>query len=271
LPEVIGVPLEINGVVEYIEFQTGLVSRTSGACSGGTINHKTAFNQCMVIAYHLICYFSSLNDSVIRQLCHPIKVETDNRDKSLKTVTISGFKNRANKRVDAVFSNEVDNIAFDVDKRDGVAFMSTLTELSLLYAGDGNETARLLYALDSNGQIASRFDVRAGSLRLVTRLHLLSNTKIGVVDWLITCFRSLVKFQKTYHLRAEIDEKGRTLITKKIEPVSNKLSTIRAPRYAFAALSCITDVSLKNIILPLVYHNKDGQGNVTVSLNYVDG
>ena len=273
-PEVIEVPIVTNGGVEYLEYQTGLANKHSGVVNiakGIIVNHEAAFNQCMAMAYHLVCYFTSLNDSVIRQLCHPIKVETDNREKSLKTVTISGYKKRANKRVDAVFSNELDNIAFDVDKRDGVTFISTLAELSLLYAGDGNENARLLYELDSNGQVANIFDINGCNKKLVTRLHLLSHTKTDVVDWIITCFRSLVKSQKSYSLGTMRDENGRTIVTKKLESSPPTRTTWRIHKYAFAALSCLTDVSLKNITLPLTYQEKDGQGNVTVSFNYLEG
>ncbi len=275
LPAVIKVPIITNSGIEHIEYQTDLGVNRQGAAKilgGIEINYDAAFNLCMTIAYHLICYFTSLNDSVVRELSHPISIESDTRDKSLKTVTVSGYKSRANKKVDAVFSNETDSkVVFDVDKRDGVTFISTLAELSLLYASVGNENAKLLYVLDSNSQVAKKFEVSVGTRKLIVRLHLLSSNKSNMVDWLITCFNALVKSQKSYLLGTTVDKSGRIVVTKKLENASAARVTVRAPLYAFAILSSFTDVSLKNIIIPLAYQEKNEQDNVCVSFHYENG
>ncbi|MEZ9592984.1 hypothetical protein AB4302_18755, partial [Vibrio breoganii] len=90
-----------------------------------------AFNIAMGAAYHLMCFFTSLNDNNVQSTAHPVMIHTDERDKSLQVVKVSSYKARANKEVDALLTNQ----SFDVDKRDGVKFIKTLETLSALYGG----------------------------------------------------------------------------------------------------------------------------------------
>ncbi|EGQ8307309.1 hypothetical protein OH966_003899 [Vibrio parahaemolyticus] len=264
LPETIKVPID-NNHVSYQSDHTKL-PRCLGSNS---INHKAAFNQCMGMAYYLICYYTSLNDSVIRGISHPLKIESDKIDKSLKTITVSGYKKRAYKSVDGVFSNEDDVIDFDVDKRNGYEFMSVLIELSLLYSDRSD--SRLLYELDTNGKVSSSFHLSQLNQAISADLNLLSHKRGAAVDWLIECFLALVEKQMMYTLSTVKNNKGRIVVSRKLEKASKHSITWRCQSYAFAIISCFTDVPIKNIVLPLTYHAKDKQGDIKVEFSYVSG
>ncbi|MBF4349325.1 hypothetical protein EAY19_25110, partial [Vibrio anguillarum] len=130
LPEALPIIIALGEYEEVVSIPTSLDSKWGGTSKNGTnINARAAFNLTMGAAYHLMCYFTSLNDSNIRNIAHPIKVHTEERDKSLQVVKISSYKPRADKEVDALLVGE----QFDVDKRDGVKFIRLLERLSKLY------------------------------------------------------------------------------------------------------------------------------------------
>ncbi len=123
----------------------------------------------MGAAYHLLCYFTSLNDSNIRDIAHPIVIHTEERDKSLEVVKVSSYKRRANKAVDALLVGE----QFDVNKRNGVKFIRLLERLSKLY-GNAEEGSELLFTLNSNADVSDSFKLKQINKSLVNQLHLLS-------------------------------------------------------------------------------------------------
>ncbi|EOW0798662.1 hypothetical protein ACN2LU_004198, partial [Vibrio vulnificus] len=73
LPEKLTVSIDINDQLEVLLFPTSLKPHNKRKVSA-----SSAFNLAMGAAYHLLCYFTSLNHSVVRSICHPIEIETDN-------------------------------------------------------------------------------------------------------------------------------------------------------------------------------------------------
>ncbi|MGR5456417.1 hypothetical protein ACPV5N_21265, partial [Vibrio alfacsensis] len=100
LPETLPLIISLGLQEETVHIPTSLAARGRGK-SGTTVNTGSAFNLTMGAAYHLMCFFTSLNDSNIRNIAHPIHVHAEARDKSLQVVKVSSHKPRANSEVDA--------------------------------------------------------------------------------------------------------------------------------------------------------------------------
>lgn len=253
-----------------VEFDTNFSVKTGfEKTTGSKVYSLCAFNICMGAAYHLMCYFSSLNDSVIQDLEHPLTIEYDKRDKSLKTVKITGFKRRANKVVDAFLSNEGEDedVTFDVDKRNGVTFIETLVELSLLY-GDGK---RIFFTLDEQQKISPTFVISEITRNLAVKLHLTVEDKKPLREWFKELFYSLLDKGESIKLSTVTNEIGKYYVQRQIEILSGAQLSSRLLKIIFLSLSCYTDNLLKNIVLPLNYSAKDDNGFVSVSYQYVDG
>ena len=120
LPETLPLIMNLELYEEIIQIPTSLEVQVSRCNKNGIgVNSAAAFNLTMGAAYHLMCFFTSLNDSDIRNIAHPINVKTEDRDKNLQVVKVSNYKPRANKKVDALLVGE----PFDINKRDGVKFI----------------------------------------------------------------------------------------------------------------------------------------------------
>lgn len=259
LPDKLPVSISFGEWEEVLMFSTSLKAKC------GKVNSSSAFNVAMGAAYHLFCFFTSLNDSVVRMVCHPLKVEIDSRDKSLKTVKVKAFKARANKEVNALMTNEVDksDIICDVEKKSGVAFIETLSELSALY-GSNQE---LLYTLDMNNKISDEFNVKSINTHLTKHLNLISSHRALNLPW----FRELLyTFQQgnTIRLKTVKNEMERTVVCKVTPPLSERAITRNTLDISYCILSCFTDKPLKGILLPLNYSEKDKNGNIRVSFSY---
>jgi hypothetical protein len=233
----------------------------------GRVKANSAFNLTMGAAYHLLCYFTSFNDSVVRKISHPITVETDIRDKSLKTVNIKGFKARANKDVSATLTNEVDGIfSFELEKKTGVTFIKVLTELSSLYGSN----AELIYSLNSAGKISNSFDISEINKHIVTSLNLVSSRRSLNLPW----FRDLFyAFQngESIDLKVVINEMGRSVVSRTSYPINKNDGTYNIMRVSYLIISCFTDDALKGVLLPLKYSDRNEDGNVIVSFLYDSG
>jgi len=233
----------------------------------GRVKSNSAFNITMGAAYHLLCYFTSFNDGVVRKVSHPLTIETDSRDKSLKTVKVKGFKVRANKEVGATLTNEVDdNVSFDVEKKTGVAFIKVLTELSSLYGSN----AELLYSLNSDGQISKNLDISEINKHLVTSLNLVSSRRKLNLPWLRELFYTF-KNGEAIDLKVVINEMGRSIVSKANYPINQKNATYNIMRVSYLIISCFTDNSLKGALLPFIYSDRSEDGNVRVSYFYDSG
>ncbi len=266
LPEALPIIIALGEHEEVVQIPTSLDTQSLGRSKSGTsVNAGAAFNLTMGAAYHLMCFFTSLNDSNIRGIAHPIKVHTQERDKGLQTVKVSSYKPRANKEVDALLVGE----PFDVDKRDGVKFIMLLERLSKLYrnAEDGSE---LIFTLNNNADVSDSFKLIELNKKLVNQLHLLSPYRAGNLPWFKALFYAY-RNQQTITLKKTVNHLGRTIVYKEVRATSKSKAGQGATNCAYCILSCYTDLPLKGILLPLTYSEKDSDGNITVSFNYRNG
>lgn len=140
----IDVPIDIFGQQEILSFSTALKNPSTRNVSDGYIYYGSAFNVAMGAAYHLLCFYTSFNDSVVQGILHPLKVISEKKERTLKTVTLKGFKRRANKEQESILSDDSgDEFTVDIDKRTGVDFIHLLIQLSRRYGSD----KYLLYTL----------------------------------------------------------------------------------------------------------------------------
>lgn len=266
LPETLPFIIALGEHEEVVQIPTSLDIKARGSKKDGTaVNHAAAFNLTMGAAYHLMCFFTSLNDSNIRSISHPIEVHIEERDKTLKTVRVSSYKPRANKEVDALLLGET----FDVDKRDGVKFIKLLEKLSKLY-GNTEDGDPLLFTLNNAANISDHFRLTKINQKLVNQLHLLSPNRAGNLPWFKALFYAY-RNQQAITLKKTVNELGRTVVQKKVEAIAKPGAVQGATNSAYCILSCYTDLPLKGILLPLTYSEKDSDGYITVSFNYRNG
>ncbi|MEZ9587526.1 hypothetical protein BCU09_04725 [Vibrio cyclitrophicus] len=266
LPEALPIIIALGEHEEVVSIPTSLDSKWGGTSENGTnINARAAFNLTMGAAYHLMCYFTSLNDSNIRNIAHPIKVHTEERDKSLQVVKISSYKPRADKEVDALLVGE----QFDVDKRDGVKFILLLERLSKLY-GNSEDGSELIFTLNNNADVNHAFDLKEINKKLVNQLQLLSPYRAGNLPWFKELFYAY-RNQQTITLKKVDNHLGRTVVHKETQATNKAKAGQGATNSAYCILSCYTDLPLKGILLPLTYSERDSDGNVTVYFNYRNG
>lgn len=261
LPETLPLIIRLGLHEETVHIPTSLETRAKGK-SGTAVNAAAALNLTMGAAYHLMCFFTSLNDSSIRNIAHPIHVHTEERDKSLQIVKVSSYKPRSSSEVDALLVGE----QFDVDKRDGVKFIKLLERLSKLY-GNGEDGSELLFTLNNHSEVSDSFDLSTLNKKLVNTLHLLSPHRAGNLPWFKKLFYTL-RNQQTITLKKVTNHLGRTVVHKEVQEISKAIAGQGATNSAYCILSCYTDLPLKGILLPLTYSEIDSDGNVTVSFNY---
>ncbi|ELB2131299.1 hypothetical protein QNZ93_003893 [Vibrio parahaemolyticus] len=263
LPETLPLILALGEHEEVIQIPTSLEARnTHISNSGSAVNSGAAFNLTMGAAYHLLCFFTSLNDSNIRDIAHPIKVHTEDRDKSLQVVKVSSHKPRANKAVDALLVGE----QFDVDKRGGVKFIKLLERLSKLY-GNSEDGSVLIFALDNHAAVNDSFNLKNLNKQLVNQLHLISPYRAGSLPWFKELFYAH-RNQQTITLKKVVNHLGRRVAYKEVRATSKSKAVQGVTNSAYCILSCYTDLPLKGILLPLTYSEKNSDGNITVSFNY---
>ncbi|WP_206191806.1 hypothetical protein [Shewanella psychromarinicola] len=257
MPDELPVVIDLGGHLEIISIKTSLKTQNHGLSkTGSSVKHSAAFNMAMGAAYHLMCFFTSLNDSDVKSIAHPITIHTDERDKSLQVAKVSSFKSRANKEVDAILTNQ----SFDVDKRDGVKFIKTLETLSALYGG-GEKGAELLFTLNNQGEESNSLNLNELNKHLMVELNLLSPTRASCQPWFKELFYSY-RNQHVIELKKEMNTLGRTVVSKVTRPCSKTNATLGATTAAYCILSCYTDLAIKGILLPLSYSDKDADGNI---------
>ncbi|ARO99233.1 hypothetical protein K08M3_23040 [Vibrio alginolyticus] len=263
LPETLPLIISLGLHEETIQIPTSLEVNVGGRSkNNNAVNTASAFNITMGAAYHLMCFFTPLNDSDIRQIAHPIDVKTGERDKSLQIVKVSSYKSRANSEVDALLVGE----QFDVDKRDGVKFIKLLERLSKLY-GNGENGSELLFTLNNHSEVSDTFYLAALNRTLVNTLHLLSPHRAGNLLWFKELFYSY-RNQQVITLKKGTNHLGRTVALKEVHEISKTNAGLGATNSAYCILSCYTDLPLKGILLPLTYSEIDSDGNAIVSFNY---
>ncbi|USD99891.1 hypothetical protein JKJ11_13095 [Vibrio sp. SCSIO 43133] len=264
LPETLPLIISLGLHEETIQIPTSLKVNVGRYSKNNTaVNTASAFNLTMAAAYHLMCFFTSLNDSNIRNIAHPIHVHTEERDKSLQIVKISSYKPRSSSEVDALLVGE----QFDVDKRDGVKFIKLLERLSKLY-GNGEDGSELIFPLNNYSEVSDTFNLHELNKYLVNTLHLLSPHRAGNLPWFKELFYTY-RNQQAITLKKVTNHLGRTVAHKEVQEISKNKASQGATNSAYCILSCYTDLPLKGILLPLTYSEIDG--NVTVSFNYRSG
>ncbi|NOI39114.1 hypothetical protein F0251_11785 [Vibrio sp. 070316B] len=267
LPETLPLVISLGLYEETIQISTSLeVQPKSRKGKNRTaVNSGAAFNLTMGAAYHLMCFFTSLNDSGIRNIAHPIHVHTEERDKSLEVVKVSSHKPRANKEVDALLVGE----SFDVDKRDGVKFIKLLERLSKLY-GNGEGGSDLLFTLNNYSEVSNTFNLKELNKNLVNKLHLLSPYRTGSLPWFKELFYAY-RNQQYISLKKVVNHLGRNVVHKEVQATSKSMAVQGASNSGYCILSCYTNLPLKGILLPLTYSEIDSDGSVTVSFYYRNG
>jgi hypothetical protein len=261
-----------------IKITLGVQSRNGAA---------TPFNQCMAAAYSLFAYYTAFNDTVIQDVRHPIKVVTSKVEgRTTKIAQVRAYKGRSSKDVKALFSGLEETshpeasdesagfIVADIDKRDkvgskdGIIFLQTLELLSKTYSDNPYDT--LIYFLNAKGKKA-KVSV-SGALELLSQnLNLLSSRKGELTEHLVKTYTEVVeKAMMTTYKWIQLED-GSRVMNRKTSAITEKTLTSRAPRIAYALLSCMTDISLHNALIPLSYSEKDSNGDITVSLKYVGG
>ncbi len=260
------------------------LGRKNGSASDGL---ASPFNQCMAAAYTLFAYYTAFNDSVIKQVRRPIKMVTSNKDgRTSKVAQVRAYKGRASKDVKALFSgaeesshpeakdDEAGFIVADINKRDsvgetdGITFLRALELLSKTYSKDPYDT--LIYFLNSEGD-KGKVNVSGASFQLSKNLNLLSDSRAELIEHLVKTYTDIVEdHTMTTFNRIRRDDGAHTMEAK-VTALKKQVVTIRAMPIAYAALSCITDVSLRNALIPLHYLGKDSDGSITVSFKYADG
>ncbi|WP_274020595.1 hypothetical protein [Vibrio parahaemolyticus] len=263
LPETLPLIISLGLHEETVQIPTSLEVNVGGRSkNNNAVNAASAFNLAMGAAYHLMCFFTSLNDSNIRQIAHPIHIHTEERDKSLQIVKVSSYKPRSNSEVDALLVGE----QFDVDKRDGVKFIKLLEQLTKLY-GNGEDGSVLLFTLNNHSEVNDSFNLTELNKNLVNKLHLLSPHRTGNLPWFKELFYAY-RNQQVITLKKVMNHLGRTVVHKEVQETSKSIAGQGATNSAYCILSCYTDLPLKGILLPLTYSEIDSDGNVTVSFNY---
>ncbi|EHH1078232.1 hypothetical protein MH171_000603 [Vibrio parahaemolyticus] len=266
LPDTLPLIISLGLHEETILIPTSLKTKVTGKSKKGTaVNAASTFNLTMGAAYHLMCFFTSLNDSNIRNIAHPIHVHTKERDKRLKVVKVSSHKPRANSEVDALLVGE----QFDVDKRDGVKFIKLLERLSKNY-GSGEDGSELLFTLNNYSEVSDTFNLTDLNKNLVNKLHLLSIHRAGNLPWFKELFYTY-RNQQVITLKKITNHLGRSVVHKEVQETSKSRAGQGTTNSAYCILSCYTDLPLKGILLPLTYSEIDSNGNVTVSFNYRSG
>jgi hypothetical protein len=273
LPVELPVTIDLGGFQEVIYIPTSLeTDQGKKSKKVSSVKTSAAFNMAMGAAYHLMCFFTSLNDTNVRAIAHPVTIHTDERDKNLKTVQVSSFKVRSNQEVDAILINLTDEslVKFDVDKRDGVTFIKTLEKLSILY-GASKEASELLFTLNDKGEVSNTFNLGAINNQLTSTLNLVSPYRSSCLLWFKELFYAYRNHQ-CIELKTTKNELGRTEVSKVIRAINGKAkATEGATNTSYCILACYTDISLKGILLPLSYSEKVLDGYITISFKYRNG
>tara|TARA_R110002050_G_scaffold3742_4_gene19468 strand:- start:29544 stop:31547 length:2004 start_codon:yes stop_codon:yes gene_type:complete len=244
----------------------------------GETNSLSPFNVAMVSGYYLFCHYTNLNSTPVLNVCHPI-VESEYRKEHRTTryVTIKTWKGRAKKVVQGTFSeaehDDVDNVEqedelpLEIDKRDGLTFIRTLTRLSSLFNPEFNSGhPPLFYALTFGGKLvpftSSHFSMFQALLSCYT-----DNRSVHA-PYLIERFFEVLD-QKTITI-VGVNKDART-VKKEAKSLITNNQKKWAILAAYAALRALTDIPLKNAYMPLSYSEVNERGYVTVSFTYQDG
>lgn len=246
------------------------------------------FNQAMVAGYLLFSYYTAFNTTSILDVRHPISIlEEERTGRTSRTVQVKSYKGRSSSEVKALFesideslhecanddSDKAGVIIADVDKRDtngiedGVTFIEVLSTLSEAYSD--KMFGRLFYFYQADK--IERFEEQAIP-SVSFNLGLYSSSRYELADYFIELFDNLRDRNFYPEFTVTKSHDGPRIVKKAILEPKNKLSrTLRLRSMLFGAMSCLTDIELKGIIMPLKYGQPNDDGNIKVSFGYDDG
>lgn len=238
----------------------------------GDVNHYSPFNMAMNVGYYCFSHYSSFNMTSIINVCHPIEQSSDKTlDRTTRYTKIRASKFRANKVVQAEFLSESESesedfINLEIDKRDGLTFIGTFSQLSSLYIPEHDKKNKpLFYHLDSKGQPVrlSLIDKAKVTQSILSVYH---DDRAVHSGYLVERFDEVLEqnaITEVFIRKNVVVKQQRKLTPKGIKRWSIAM--------AYAALRSMTDVTLKGIFMPLSYSNVNERGFITVSYFYDNG
>lgn len=245
------------------------MKRKSGHVQGVFLS--SPINKCMTAAYYLMAFYTALNDSTIRDIHRPLKVEKEKYNgKTVNYVTVKGYKGRAGKYMESILSdnggivseigdNNDNSLFLSINKRDGLRFINRLVLLSEAY--NKNESGKLIYHLNNQGK-AVEFRLDPAS-QLEVSLDILSDSRALVLNHLVNQFYSLVDSGFYTPVSLIKNESGVYVVNKKAKKLKGVKE--RALCYAYSVIKCFSDSDLKGALLPFSFSEKNDQGNISVS------
>lgn len=234
----------------------------------GNVNHYSPFNIAMNVGYYLFSHYSSFNMTSIINVCHPIEQSSDKTlDRTTRYTKIRASKFRASKVVQAEFLSESENfINLEIDKRDGLTFINTLSQLSSLYIPEHDKKNKpLFYHLDNKGQPV-RLNVSESAKVTQSILSVYHDDRAVHSDYLVERFYEVLEQQTITEVYVR-----RTVVVKQRKKLGPRAAKHWSIAMAYAALRSMTDVTLKGIYMPLSYSNVNDRGFITVSYVYDNG
>lgn len=262
-----------EGVVE--EFDDGsvqLLELLDIPPKSGEINPKKPLNAAMICGYHLLCHYTSLNTSSILSICHPI-IETEHRkaNRTTRYVTVNAWKGRAKKVVQGTFveseeSDDEGELSLEIDKRDGLEFINVLVNLSQSFYPDTDKNPPLIYLLTKSNTVAPISSTHLSSVKSL--LFCYTDNRCVHAPYLVERFYELL--EKKTITEVSINKETRLVVKNTIELGKNglKMSIISC---AYAVLRALTNIPLKNILMPLTYSEVKDDGNVKITFLYQNG
>lgn len=260
-----------NGQVETLR-----IKNSKPRC--GELNTTSPFNVAIAAAYYLFCHYTNFNTSSVLSVCHPIKESVHKKaNRTTNYVSVTAWKGRSNKIVQGVFAETevggIDNfeqegeVSLEIEKRDGLTFIRALTRFSRSFNPHFNdEHAPLFYALTHGGKLAPITTHHLSMFRGILSCYV--ENRAVHAPYLISQFYKIVD-EKTLDT-VSISKAERTVRKEVISLIPNNVKKW-AIQAAYAALRSLTDIPLKNILMPLSYSSVDDKGYVTISFFYQNG
>ncbi|PMM65991.1 hypothetical protein [Vibrio splendidus] len=279
--------------VEVDQINGRYATVTVGANIQGLTHGYTAsspFYQCMLSGYLLFSYYTAFNTSSILAVRHPISpMKKSGEGKTNSYVKVKAYKGRANKDVEALFLSASEDshpqavddaagfIVADVNKRDkngiqdGVSFIEVMSMFSEAYSNE--KYGRLFYTYNKENKLMG-LDIgfSLGPQVLSEKLGVFSHDRSNLTDYFVELCEDLME-ESAYPAFTKVTSPQTGFIVIKKE---NKLAyktriKSRVIELAFASLTCLTDVQLNGIVMPLYYSKKEEDGTITIDFRYADG
>ncbi|CAH8235232.1 hypothetical protein [Vibrio aestuarianus] len=234
---------------------------------------RALFSFCMEIAYYIFCHYTSFNDSVVARVCRPICITKSGVEgKTSKFARITAYKGRGNKFVQSILSNEIANhegeLEASIDKRNGIAFLLMLQQLSATFNPD--EKGLLIYDLDEDGEVVE-LTIRSDHDEVARELELFADIRVSLIERLSEALTELVQHNRVQTSKKTLTDEHYVIKheTKYYQENTNQ-RTLTVHRIAAAFLQCMTNDSLRTATIPLSYSDKDENNIVTVTCKDTD-